>query len=231
MVPSPNNTMVQIPKKAMIKWSWETLAANWMGKQAWGWTEFFDVFIVLFPAVTGVMAGANYSGDLADPGKSIGPGTLAAIAFSVAIYLLLAFLAAGTVDNDILRDDLNVMEHACILPAMIVVGVFSSTLSSAIGNLMGSGRILQALARDKLIRPLHVFAYGSEVGDEPRVAILLSWFIAQSAIMIGSLNLVAEIISNFYLLVCKLEVLDLDHAFHFLPLDEITDLFPVQISP
>ena len=84
---------------------------------------------------------------------------------------------------------------------MIVVGVFASTLSSAIGNLMGSGRIMQALARDKLIPPLHIFSYGSEVGDEPRVAILLSWLIAQSAVMIGSLNLVAEIISNFYLLV------------------------------
>ena len=121
MVPSPNNSMVQIPTTAMVEWSWSTMAGNWMGKQAWGWTEFFDVFIVIFPAVTGVMAGANYSGDLADPGKSIGPGTLVAIAFSVAVYLLLAILAAGTVDNDILRNDLNVMEHACLVPVGLTV--------------------------------------------------------------------------------------------------------------
>lgn len=38
-------------------------------------------------------------------------------------------------------------------------------------------------------------------GDEPRVAVLCAWFIAQACLFIGDLNAVASIISGFFLLV------------------------------
>ena len=46
-------------------------------------------------------------------------------------------------------------------------------------------------------------------GDEPRVAVVCVWFIAQACLFIGDLNAVASIISGFFLLVyfftlCKL---------------------------
>jgi len=34
-----------------------------------GYQTFLTVFVIVFPAMTGVMAGANYSGDLRDPGQ------------------------------------------------------------------------------------------------------------------------------------------------------------------
>lgn len=52
----------------------------------------------------------------------------------------------------------------------------------------GSGRILQALARDGLFPFLSPFAWGTKKGDEPIPAILLAWLIAQACVFIGSLN-------------------------------------------
>ena len=58
-------------------------------------------------------------------------------------------------------------------------GILISSLSSALGSLFGGSRVLQAMARDKLMPVLKPFAYGSKHGDEPRVAVLFTWLVAQ----------------------------------------------------
>jgi amino acid transporter len=62
--------------------------------------SFFTVFSVYFPAATGIMAGANISGDLRDPQTAIPLGTLVAIGITTFVYLLMVWMTGGTTLRD-----------------------------------------------------------------------------------------------------------------------------------
>lgn len=62
--------------------------------------NFFSVFAIFFPSVTGIQAGANISGDLKDPAKSIPKGTLLALFLSCISYVLFAVLGGFSAMRD-----------------------------------------------------------------------------------------------------------------------------------
>eukprot|EP00003_Mantamonas_plastica_P015111 TRINITY_DN2580_c0_g1_i4.p1 TRINITY_DN2580_c0_g1~~TRINITY_DN2580_c0_g1_i4.p1 ORF type:complete len:930 (-),score=290.19 TRINITY_DN2580_c0_g1_i4:2-2746(-) len=161
--------------------------------------NFQAVFSIFFPATTGIMAGANMSGDLANPGKSIPQGTLLAIATTFVVYIFLVFILGSTVSNYTLRTNYFIMQSVSV-PWIIAAGIFCATLSSALSAIIGSSRILQALARDDLLPILAPFKKGSGKSDEPRRAVLCSWALIQLALLIGKLNIVAPITTMFFLI-------------------------------
>ncbi len=57
--------------------------------------SFFSVFAIFFPAVTGIMAGANLSGDLANPSYAIPKGTLAGIVVTFITYIGLLWVVGS----------------------------------------------------------------------------------------------------------------------------------------
>ncbi|XP_051953114.1 solute carrier family 12 member 1 isoform X1 [Xyrauchen texanus] len=61
---------------------------------------FFSVFAIFFPAATGILAGANISGDLADPQDALPKGTLLAIFITGITYLGIALCVSVTVVRD-----------------------------------------------------------------------------------------------------------------------------------
>ncbi len=65
-----------------------------------GGDGFFSVFGVFFPAATGIMAGANISGDLAKPEEAIPKGTLLAIFLTTIVYLSAVWMTGSTCLRD-----------------------------------------------------------------------------------------------------------------------------------
>ncbi|XP_069723056.1 solute carrier family 12 member 1 isoform X2 [Phaenicophaeus curvirostris] len=61
---------------------------------------FFSVFAIFFPAATGILAGANISGDLEDPQGAIPKGTMLAILITTIAYIGVAICAASCVVRD-----------------------------------------------------------------------------------------------------------------------------------
>ena len=179
--------------------SMETLTANLQAR----WTDdhtLFTIFALFFPAVTGIMAGVNMSGDLKDPSSSIPRGTFAAVTFTALIYAGIAILLAASNSRSVLTGDGFVMMETAWSGGLIYAGVISATLSSALGSMMGAPRILQAFAQDNVFKWLRWTGRGSGISNEPRRAIVITFVIAQAGIMAGDLDTIAPIITMFFLL-------------------------------
>ncbi len=161
---------------------------------------FWTVFAVFFPAVTGIMAGVNMSGDLKNPNKSIPKGTFAAIAVGYIIYMGLPILLASRVDAASLINDPMIMRKISFWGDAILIGVWGATLSSALGSILGAPRILQALARDGILpKFLKWTGKGSTKDDSPRLGTLFTLGIVLVSVWFGDLNLIAPVLTMFFL--------------------------------
>ena len=160
----------------------------------------FTMFALFFPAVTGIMAGANMSGDLRNPSRSIPVGTLWSIVVTALVYAAMAFFIAGCRPADELVSNFSVVGDISKWPQLIAAGVFAATLSSALGSMMGAPRILQALARDDIFPRLKLFGAGSGENNEPRRAVLLTFVISSVCIAAADLNTIAPLITMAFMI-------------------------------
>lgn len=162
--------------------------------------NFWRVFAVFFPAVTGIMAGVNMSGDLKTPNKSIPKGTFMAIGVGYVVYMLLPFLLVNRADTVSLINDPLVMRRISFWGDAILVGVWGATLSSAVGSILGAPRVLQALAKDGVLPGVFsILAKGSGRDDTPRIGTVVTMVVALLAVWFGNLNLIAPVLTMFFL--------------------------------
>jgi len=178
-------------------WSEATLRANWAPPS--GSLSFWVAFAIFFPAVTGFTQGVSMSGDLAQPGRSIPLGVLAAVAVSVAIYLGCAVLLAAALPAGVLHEDYASMQRVATLPLLVDIGVMAATLSSALACFLGAPRVLQSLAKDDIFPFLATFGAGSGKTGNPRRAVFPTLVIALAVVAIGNLNAIAAVVSMFFL--------------------------------
>ncbi|KAG7232414.1 hypothetical protein INR49_008877 [Caranx melampygus] len=249
---------------------------------------FFSMFAIFFPAATGILAGANISGDLTDPQSAIPKGTLLAILITGVTYVAVAISTGACIvrdatgdHNDTVSDTVNCTDAACTLgydfsickeggcqyglindfqntehflsqcvsalmvkrldavslpvvvdgfcvlcpvPSvlttnsravtsggnevmslvsgfgpLITAGIFSATLSSALASLVSAPKVFQALCKDNIYPGLGVFAKGYGKNNEPLRGYVLTFCIGLAFILIAELNIIAPIISNFFL--------------------------------
>ncbi|KAM7286168.1 solute carrier family 12 member 2 [Ixodes scapularis] len=209
---------------AMVDFIVASLALENFGPDFREGENFFTVFAVYFPAATGILAGANISGDLADPQTAIPKGTYLAIIVTTISYMFFAAMAGsvtlreatgippinGTMED--IRNctitggcefgllyDSQVMELVSAFGPLVYAGIFAATLSSALASLVSAPKVFQALCKDRIFPHIHIFAKGYGKSNEPRRGYLLACAIALGCVAIGELNAIAPIISNFFM--------------------------------
>ena len=239
-----------------------TDSAYLMDEQTGKENSFMSVFGVFFTAVTGIVAGANLSGDLKDPGYSIPKGTLLAIIFTYITYvgygILIGFTFLKQVSGNVqdylgfsdeypnitfpsfddcsieansMRENISSIisdyNEGCKFGSaidqktmtllsgtgyLVYCGCYGATLSSAIASLVGAPRVLQAVAKDKIYPKIEFFAKGNGANNDPFRGYILVFLIAFGCLMIGDLNSIGKLASNFFLAAYALMNLSVFHS-------------------
>ncbi len=165
--------------------------------------QFFIVFAIIFPAFTGMTAGVGLSGDLKKPSRSIPLGTTMATVSGMIIYIFIAWKFKNSAPSeDLINNQLIMSQIAMYGKIIIPLGLAASTLSSAIGSIMVAPRTLQALASDRSFPSVKVnrrLGLINTTSGEPYNATLVTCIIAFIFVALGNVNVVAQIISMFFM--------------------------------
>ncbi len=162
-------------------------------------SNFWIVFAVYFPAVTGIMAGANMSGELDNPRENIPIGTLTAVVLSTLVYMGLAIVLALLATPEELVSNYTILIDKAIWAPIVLAGLLGATLSSALSSLVGAPRILQALGQNKILFFNETLTKIDQKG-EPRNALIITVLIVVVALLMRDLNAIAPLITMFFMI-------------------------------
>ena len=189
------NGSMTIPTNEALKWG------TYKGSVENGFSgsNFWIVFAVFFPAATGIMAGANMSGELKDPKRSIPAGTLWAIGVSFVIYMALAFWISRSATEAELVSNYYIMVEKAYIGPLILLGILGATFSSALASIVGSSRILFAMGEHKVL-PFSGFLAGQSANGQPRNAMLVTGILIFATLLLRNINAVAPLVTLFFLI-------------------------------
>lgn len=172
------------------------------GVQVWtvpGYKDFFYVFSIFFPAVTGILAGVSMSGDLKDPKRSIPLGTMSAILVGFAIYVAAAWWFSRMAGTKVLVANPAVMIDISMFGWAFYVGIFAATLSSALASLVAAPRTLSAMGEHGILPFGRFFAFKDKKGH-PRNAVVFTAAFSLVFVVFGSLDTIAPLLTMFFLI-------------------------------
>ncbi|VDK82447.1 unnamed protein product [Onchocerca ochengi] len=175
-IPDFNQTL----KASYTGFRFATLSKNMLTNYTFDYTtskptDFAVMFAIIFSGITGLMAGANMSGELACPSVSIPRGTIQAVFVTLIVYITTAFFTAATCSRELLQSNYSVMMNVNISPLCILIGIFSTTFFSSMSNMIGASRVLNRVAHDKLFGYLLHPAKIEVGGGNPVASVIISW--------------------------------------------------------
>lgn len=159
--------------------------------------------IVLIFAFVGVEIALVPSGEMTDPSRSVPRALFIALAVTTTIYLAIQMVAQGVLGADLAAHAAAPLAEAMgriVGPAgrlLVVVGASVSMFGYTAGDLLGSPRILYAMARDRMLPPS--LARVHPRFHTPDTAIVVYAAIVTALAISGSFNQLA-ILSNIAVL-------------------------------
>ncbi|KAL5393651.1 hypothetical protein PMIN02_005697 [Paraphaeosphaeria minitans] len=173
-----------------------------------------DLFGILFPACSGIFAsvlstrpgrfadfssGASMSGDLKHPSKAIPKGTLYGLGLTFVFYTVVILAMAASITRESFINNTNIIQLTNISGVVILLGEFATSSFSVLMGVIGSAKLLQALARDHLLPGLSIFGQGTAKYDDPTYAIMITYLLAQLT-MLSDINQIASFVTMTYLM-------------------------------
>ena len=131
--------------------------------------------------------------------KAIPKGTLYGLALTFASYAIVIICLAGTVTRESFYRNVNIVQDTNLSGILILMGECATSIFSVLMGVIGSAKLLQALARDDLIPGLSIFGQGTKVYDEPTYAIFVTYLVAQVT-MLFDINQIASLVTMSFLM-------------------------------
>jgi potassium/chloride transporter 9 len=126
---------------------------------------------------------------------------MSAVIFVFIVYFTENILLAGSFDRQVLVNNNQVLQDIVFWGPLVPIGIIATTFSGELSALIGSSRVLKAVADDELFGPvLNFVKYGKTKSGNPWVAVLIAFVISEFIVLIGNLNDIAPLVTIFYLL-------------------------------
>ncbi|XP_023174570.1 solute carrier family 12 member 8 [Drosophila hydei] len=187
------------PENDFDGWMSGNFVKNLWPKYEHGYS-WFQVFGVFFPTVTGVLSGINMSGDLRAPSTDIPNGTLAAFGTSTFLYLVFVLFLGATCQRAVLYTDYMISVKVSAVHFLLLAGIYVSSMSSCLGAMYGTPRVLQSIAKESVIPGIDVLGKGRGPNKVPLYAMAVVAMVTVTFIIVGDINFLAPIVTMPFLM-------------------------------
>ena len=160
----------------------------------------FKIFSIFFPALSGIYAGINMSNDLYNPKEAVPKGTFSALGTSLFLYLLFIVGLGSVCTRSALLTDTMIADKASFLTYLLLISIYVSSMSTCLGIIYTTPRIIQDMARENILPRLEGLAKGKGPNKIPVWGIILFSLFVMIFVMIRSVNTLATIVTIPYLM-------------------------------